>query len=62
MSLKETLERQNKVAIRVEVPRDLRDKAQRKSKATGIAVSFILRKALSEWAKDAPDIKKGGKK
>lgn len=62
MSLKETMERQDKVAIRLEVPREVRDRARVKSEATGVPVAYVLRKALTEWVADVPDRKKGSKK
>ncbi len=58
MSLKETRERQDKVAISLEVPRQLRDEARQKSQATGISITFVLRQALEQWVADK---KKGGK-
>jgi len=56
------MERQDKVAIRLEVPREVRDRARVKSEATGVPVAYVLRKALTEWVADVPDRKKGSKK
>lgn len=37
------------VALSFKLPLALRDAAQVKSRNTGIAISFVLRKALEEW-------------
>ncbi|MDQ3652681.1 MAG: hypothetical protein M3458_20870 [Acidobacteriota bacterium] len=62
MSLKETRERQDKVAISLEVPRRLRDKARVRSAQTGVPVTFVLRQALELWVADVPDKRKGKSK
>lgn len=38
-------------AISVKLPLDLLDKARDKSAATGVPISFVVRKALEEWIK-----------
>jgi len=37
------------VGMTLRVPKELRDAATAKSKRTGVAVSFVVRKSLEEW-------------
>lgn len=44
--------------LTVKLPSDLHERAIEKSGATGVAIAFVVRKALEEWT----DEKKGGRK
>ncbi len=46
---KEAKEKQMNAALSIKLPLELRDKAVEKSKKTGVALSFIIRKALEDW-------------
>jgi len=39
-------------SISVKVPAELLEKAREKSASTGIALSFIVRKAIEDWTKE----------
>jgi predicted DNA-binding protein len=38
-------------SLSVKLPKELLEKCRKKSDETGIAISFIVRKALEEWIK-----------
>jgi hypothetical protein len=40
------------VQVPVKMPKSLRDAARKKTKQTGITLSFIVRKALEDWTKE----------
>jgi predicted DNA-binding protein len=47
-----TKDKQMDSALSIKLPLELREKAAAKSKKTGIALSFVIRKALEDWLKE----------
>ncbi len=57
--MKEKISKEMDKSISVKLPDSLLKKARKKSKDTGIALSFVVRKAIEDWVNDTAKKDKG---
>ena len=51
--MKEKVPKEMDKSISVKLPETLLEKARKKSKETGIALSFVVRKAIEDWVNES---------